>query len=137
MKALRFWAKMESYGDKDFGTSWYHDKLEILKSLDEIREQTYVPQQSQQKRNKSLCVFAWFTEKSTMMVTIQLRRIINAYPRRSTKSVLNRILRLSIFRLQNSSHFNAPLFPFQCQVSPLSLSCSINICIWTRCTSLW
>ena len=43
------------------------------------------------------------------MVTIQLRRIINAYLGRSTKPVLNRILRLSNFRLQNSSNFNAAI----------------------------
>ena len=44
-----------------------------------------------------------------MMVTIELRRIINAYLGRSTKPVLNRILRLSNFRLQNSSNFNAAI----------------------------
>ena len=48
-KAVRFLGKsllsafhcllnMESYGDHDFGTSWCHYKLEILKSLHEMRE---------------------------------------------------------------------------------------------------
>ena len=120
LKALRFSANsllsavhcllnMESYGDYNFWTSWCHDKLEILKSLHKIRALPWVPRQSQQKRTKSLCDLAWVTEKSRMMVTIQLRRIINAYLGRSTKPVLNRILRLSNFRLQNSSNFNAAI----------------------------
>ena len=44
-----------------------------------------------------------------IMVIIQLRRIINAYLRRSTKSVKNEILRLSNFRLQNLSNLDAAI----------------------------
>ena len=46
-----------------------------------------------------------------MMATIQLRRIINAYLGRSTP-VLNGILSLLNFRLQNSSNFNAAIQMF-------------------------
>ena len=63
---------------------------------------------------------AWVTEKSRMMVTIQLRRIINAYLGRFTKPVLNRILRLSNFWLQNSSNFNAVIQIFLCLHEPNS-----------------
>ena len=63
---------------------------------------------------------AWVTEKSRMMVTIQLRRIINAYLGRFTKPVLNRILRLSNFWLQNSSNFNAVIQILLCLHEPNS-----------------
>ena len=65
-----------------------------------------------------ICDLAWVTEKSRMTVTTQLRRIIDAYLGRSTKPVWNRILRLSTFRLQNSSNFNAAIQIFLCQHEP-------------------
>ena len=109
-----------------------------LKPLDEMRGLTWVPRQNQQKRNRSICDLPWVAEKSRMMVTIQLRRIINAYLGRSSKPVLNRILRLSNFQLQNSSNSNAVIqiflclrdFPFLSQVSPHSSSINICICIY-------
>ena len=56
-----------------------------------------------------------------MMVTIQLRRKRNAYLERSTKPVLNRILSLSTFRLQNSSNSIAVIQIFLCLHEPNSL----------------
>ena len=75
-----------------------------------------------------------------MMLTIQLRRIINAYLGRSSKPVLNRILRLSNFQLQNSSNSNAVIqiflclrdFPFLSQVSPQSSSINCIYFAFTR-----
>ena len=76
---------IESYGHLDFGKSWYHNKLKILARWN--AGLTWVPRQSHQKRNKSICDLAWVPEKSRMMVTIKIRRIINAYLGRSTKPV--------------------------------------------------
>ena len=55
-----------------------------------------------------------------IMVIIQLRRIINAYLRRSTKPLQNEILRLSNFRLQNLSNLDAAIQIFLCLHKPNS-----------------
>ena len=72
-------------------------------------------------KHVSLCDLARVTEKSRMiMATIQLRRIINACLRRSTKPVQNEILRLSNFRQQNLSNLDATIKIFLCLHEPNS-----------------